>query len=102
MSEDLPVIETSLAEDIEYYRHFYNFAPIGFYITKVEDGEFVLANPACIKMLGFKTFEELKSKIVDAVRLFFKDEDTTSLGFGPTPSILTSFELPTNLYGSNA
>ncbi len=49
-----------------------------------------------------KTFEELKSKIVDAVRLFFKDEDTTSLGFGPTPSILTSFELPTNLYGSNA
>lgn len=61
MSEDLPVIETSLAEDIEYYRHFYNFAPIGFYITKVEDGEFVLANPACIKMLGFKTFEELKA-----------------------------------------
>lgn len=49
-----------------------------------------------------KTFEELKTNILDAVKLFFKDENSTSLGFGPTPSILTSFELPSNLHGSNA
>ncbi len=49
-----------------------------------------------------KTFEELKRNIIDAVKLFFKDEDYSSLGFGPKPSILTSFELPVNLYGSNA
>lgn len=49
-----------------------------------------------------KTFEELKVNILDAVKLFFKGEDSTLLGFGPTPSILTSFELPSNLYGSNA
>jgi predicted RNase H-like HicB family nuclease len=49
-----------------------------------------------------KTFEELKTNILDAVRLFFKGEDSALLGFGPMPSILTSFELPSNLYGSNA
>ncbi len=49
-----------------------------------------------------KTFEELKTNILDAVKLFFKGEDATLLGFGPTPSILTSFELPANLHGSNA
>ncbi|MCX6715438.1 MAG: hypothetical protein NT077_00260 [Candidatus Taylorbacteria bacterium] len=49
-----------------------------------------------------KTFEELKINILDAVKLFFKGENSASLGFGPMPSILTSFELPSNLYGSNA
>jgi predicted RNase H-like HicB family nuclease len=49
-----------------------------------------------------KTFEELKENIIDAVKLFFKDEDSSLLGFGPMPSILTSFELPANLHGSNA
>jgi len=49
-----------------------------------------------------KTFEELMTNILDAVKLFFKGENSASLGFGPMPSILTSFELPTNLYGSNA
>jgi len=49
-----------------------------------------------------KTFEDLKINILDAVKLFFKDENLASLGFGPTPSILTSFELPSNLHGSNA
>ncbi len=41
-----------------------------------------------------KTFEELKTNILDAVKLFFKGEDSASLDFGPTPSILTSFEIP--------
>ena len=49
-----------------------------------------------------KTFEELKKNIIDAVFLFFKGEDMASLGFGPAPSILTSFELPANIYGSKA
>ncbi len=44
-----------------------------------------------------KTFEELKENIIDAVKLFFKDEDPSSLGFGSMPSILTSFELTANL-----
>lgn len=49
-----------------------------------------------------KTFEELKKNIIDAVELFFKGESPTSLGFGPTPSILTSFELPMNYHGVDA
>lgn len=59
MSEKKSEIPTS--QDIEYYKYFYDFAPIGFYTTKISDGEFLLANPTCIKMLGFKTFEELKN-----------------------------------------
>ena len=43
-----------------------------------------------------KTFEELKDNIVEAVELFFEGEDPASLGFGFTPSILTSFELSLN------
>ena len=49
-----------------------------------------------------KTFEDLKDNIIDAVKLFFKDEDFASLGFGPTPSILTSFEVIPNLHGQKA
>jgi predicted RNase H-like HicB family nuclease len=49
-----------------------------------------------------KTFEELKTNILDSVELFFKGENSASLGFGPMPSILTSFELPINIHGSNA
>ena len=49
-----------------------------------------------------KTFEELMTNIRDAVNLFFKGENFASLGFGPMPSILTSFEIPANLNGSTA
>jgi predicted RNase H-like HicB family nuclease len=49
-----------------------------------------------------KTFEELKTNIIDAVGLFFKGENPASLGFGPRPSILTSFELSSNIHGGNA
>ena len=41
-----------------------------------------------------KTFEELMTNILDAVKLFFKGEDSASLGFGPMPSILTKFRTP--------
>ncbi len=49
-----------------------------------------------------KTFEELQENIKEAVELYFEDEDATELGFGATPSILTSFELTSNLHGSRA
>ena len=49
-----------------------------------------------------KTFEELKTNILEAVTLFFNGEDSALLGFAPKPTILTSFELPTNLHGSKA
>jgi predicted RNase H-like HicB family nuclease len=39
------------------------------------------------------TFEELKSNIRDAVALYFEGDDPASLGFGPSPSILTNFEV---------
>ena len=49
-----------------------------------------------------KTFEELKSNIIEAVELFFKGENPAELGFGDTPSILTNFELTSRFNGVNA
>jgi hypothetical protein len=40
-----------------------------------------------------RTFEELKSNIRDAVALYFEGDDPASLGFGPSPSILTNYEV---------
>ena len=48
------------------------------------------------------TFEELQQNIREAVALFFEGENPRSPGFVKSPSILTSFELPTIAYGSQA
>lgn len=48
------------------------------------------------------TFEELTKNIKEAVELFFEGDNPTTLGFGPMPSILTSFELSPVLYGHKA
>ena len=49
-----------------------------------------------------RTFEELQRNIRDAVALFFEGEEPRALGFSASPSILTSFELPTIAYGDKA
>ena len=49
-----------------------------------------------------ETFEELQKNIQEATELFFEDEDPKELGFGPSPSILTSFEIPFAAHGSQA
>jgi len=48
------------------------------------------------------TFEELQENIREAVALFFEGEEPQALGFTASPSILTSFELPTIAYGGKA
>jgi PAS domain S-box-containing protein len=47
----------------EFYKSFYETAPIGFYTTSIKDGTFLMANPVCVEMLGFKTFEEMKDNV---------------------------------------
>ena len=44
----------------EYYQNFYNNAPIGFYTTTLEDGTFIKANPAMVRLLGVE-FSDLKN-----------------------------------------
>jgi hypothetical protein len=56
---------------------------------------------APIVMFGC-TFEELSHNIYEVVDLFFRDERPEALGFIPSPSILTSFELPSIAYGGQA
>lgn len=48
------------------------------------------------------TFEELRDNIRQAVELYFEGEDPRDLGFGATPSILTSLEIPLALHGARA
>jgi hypothetical protein len=49
-----------------------------------------------------RSFEELQQNIREAVTLFFEGEEPSVLGFIPSPSILTSFELPMTMYGGQA
>ena len=74
---------------------------IQFFISQ-EDGVYTAEGLNVPIVTEGKTFEELKTNIQEAVELYFEDEDITSLGFGKTPSILTSFELSLNNYGVKA
>jgi PAS domain S-box-containing protein len=47
-----------LKESVEHFRTLYNNVPIGLYRTSPE-GKILLANHALIKMLGFRSFDEM-------------------------------------------
>lgn len=49
-----------------------------------------------------ETFQELEVNIREAVSLLFQGEEPSMFGFATSPSILTSFELPTVAYGGKA
>jgi len=52
--------EEKLRESEERFRRIYEDAPIGIFRT-TPDGKILITNPALIKMLGYDSFEELKS-----------------------------------------
>ena len=53
-----------MAEDqCVYYENFYKNAPIGFYTTNLSDGSICMANPACIRMLGYKDLDDLQRNV---------------------------------------
>ena len=58
-----------------------------------EDGVYVAEGVNVPIVTDGVTFEELRANIKEAVELYFEGEDPAELGFGATPSILTSFEL---------
>jgi predicted RNase H-like HicB family nuclease len=72
---------------------------IQFWVSQ-EDGVYTASGVNVPVVTDGKTFEELQANIKEAVELYFEDEDAAELGFGATPSILTSFELSANLHGS--
>jgi len=51
------------AEGMNFYRDFFDSAPIGFYVTSLNDGTFLKANEQCVKMLGYRTFEQLTADV---------------------------------------
>lgn len=53
--------EDSLKQSEERFRSLYENAPIGVYRT-TPDGQILLANPVLVKMLGYKSFKELKHR----------------------------------------
>ena len=58
-----------------------------------EDGAYVAEGVNVPIVTDGVMFEELRANIKEAVELYFEGEDPAELGFGATPSILTSFEL---------
>jgi len=67
-----------------------------------EDGAYTADGVNAAIVTFGRTFEELQRNIREAVTLFFEGEDPKILGFSASPSILTSYELPTIEYGSKA
>ena len=74
---------------------------IQFWVSQ-EDGVYTASGVNVPVVTDGKTFEELQANIKEAVELYFEGEDPAELGFGPTPSILTNFEVTANLHGSRA
>lgn len=70
------------------------------FLVSQEDGVYTADGVNVPIVTDGKTFEELQANIQEAVELYFADEDHAELGFGPTPSILTNFEVTANLHGS--
>lgn len=52
------------ADKIEYYKDFYDTAPVGFYTTDLKTGKFLKANSFFIDMLGCVSLKELRDKYV--------------------------------------
>ncbi len=50
----------------DYYKAFYDTAPVGFYVTSIKDGTFLKANPFCVNMLGYDSFEDMKKEVKSA------------------------------------
>ena len=72
------------------------------FIVSQEDGVYTASGVNVPVVTDGKTFEELQTNIKEAIELYFEGEDPAELGFGATPSILTSFELSADLHGSRA
>jgi hypothetical protein len=82
-----------------YYHHMHGILQFN---VSCEDGAYTADGVnAPIVTFGY-TFEELQQNIREAVTLFFEGEEPAALGFVQSPSILTSFELPTISYGGKA
>ncbi len=53
--------EDALRESEEKFRTLYDNLAVGLYRTK-PSGEIIMANPACVKLLGYDSFDELASR----------------------------------------
>ena len=74
---------------------------IQFSITR-EDGIYTANGVNVPIVTEGKTFEKLQDNIREAVSLYFEGEDPVSLGFAPSPAVLTNFELALLPYGQKA
>lgn len=61
---DRSYAETALREREEHFRRLFEDSPIGIYRT-TPDGQFLLANPALIRMTGCASFEELSKLSIE-------------------------------------
>jgi len=64
--------EKALIESEERFRSLYQNSSLGLYRT-TPDGQILLANPSLVKMLGYKSFNELKSRNLENTKFFSND-----------------------------
>jgi len=75
----LKATEQSLRQAEKKYRSLFENAVEGIYQT-TREGQFLMANPAFFSMLGYSSFEELKSSITDiSHQLYVNPEDRTHI-----------------------
>jgi len=86
--------EKSIRESEAKYRDLFNTMPNGFYTT-TEEGYFVEANPAMIRMLGYGSLEEIK-KIHIPTDLYVQKEERTR--FSGMREINSGFHEETETY----
>ncbi len=63
-------IQEELRESEKRYRDIFENAPFGIFHSSL-DGQYIKANPAMIKILGYSSSEELMSQITDIARQIF-------------------------------
>jgi PAS domain S-box-containing protein len=90
------LMSVDVADEIKYYKEFYNTAPVGFYRTSIKEGTFLRANPFCVNLLGFDSFEEMQGSI-KSPDLYSAEERAELLRLLKKDGQVTDFEIKVNL-----
>lgn len=59
---EIQSIQSKSKTENSYYKEFYDKSPVGFFVTTLNDGQFIKANSSLIKTLGCRSFDDLKNK----------------------------------------
>lgn len=89
--------KTNTSAKVNFYKTFYDNAPVGFYTTRLEDGYWLKVNPFLLKLLSSDSVEELRS-VGTAADLYDPEQRKEILKElrlrGEVPNFELKFDLP--------